>query len=211
MIYELRTYTLHHGKLPAYLDLARTVGRPIRGNEYGRCHGYWTSEFGALNQVWHLWSYDSLDERARLRDALAQNPRWRSEYVANVQPLLARQDIRFLNPIKDIAPPDTPGGFIGLRIYRMNPGKLAGWAKAFREVMPAREKYSQNIGIWTGEAPQPNEALHMWAYANLSSRTRIRAEVLKDPAWLAFLSATAGSIAEMQNILLMPTDFSPMQ
>ena len=211
MIYELRTYTLHQGKLPAYLDLARSVGRPVRGNDYGTCHAYWTSEFGPLNQIWHLWSYASLDERARLRTALAQNPRWRAEYVPNVQPLLIRQDIRFLNPVKDVTPPKAPGGFYELRIYRINPGKLAGWAQAFRDVMPVREKYSQNLGIWTGEAPQPNEAVHLWHYPDLGARTRIRAEVFKDPAWLAFLAATAGSIAEMQNLLLMPTHFSPMQ
>ena len=93
----------------------------------------------------------------------------------------------------------------------MNPGRLAGWAKAFREVMPVREKYSQNLGIWTGEAPQPNEAVHMWNYPDLATRNRVRTAVFKDPDWLAFLSATAGSIAEMQNLLLVPTDFSPMQ
>ena len=93
----------------------------------------------------------------------------------------------------------------------MNPGKLAGWAKAFRDIMPVREKYSQNLGIWTGEAPQPNEALHLWTYPDLAARTRIRAEVFKDKDWLGFIAATAGSIAEMQNVLLMPTDFSPMQ
>ena len=71
MIYELRTYTFHAGKLPAYLKLQEEVGRPVRGDDYGKCHGYWTAEFGPLNQVWHLWSYASLDDRAQQRDALA--------------------------------------------------------------------------------------------------------------------------------------------
>ena len=65
MIYELRTYTFHAGKLPAYLKLQEEVGRPVRGDDYGKCHGYWTAEFGQLNQVWHLWSYASLDDRAQ--------------------------------------------------------------------------------------------------------------------------------------------------
>ncbi|MBV9250068.1 MAG: NIPSNAP family protein [Acetobacteraceae bacterium] len=211
MIYELRTYTLHQGKLPAYLELARTVGRPIRGNDYGTVHGYWTSEFGPLNQIWHLWSYASFDERAKLRAALAQNQRWKNEYVAQIQPLLARQDIRFLNPVKELTPPKTKGGFYELRIYRMNPGRVAGWAQAFRDVMPVREKYSQNVGIWTGEAPQPNEALHMWNYPDLATRTRARTELFKDKDWLAFVANSAGAIIEMQNVLLLPTDYSPMK
>jgi len=35
MIYELRTYTFHPGKLAEYLKLNAEVGRKIRGNAYG--------------------------------------------------------------------------------------------------------------------------------------------------------------------------------
>ena len=75
MIYELRTYTLHPGTLPKYMEAAATIGRPVRGNDYGMNHGYWTSEFGTLNQIWHLWSYDNLDHREELRGKLAKNER----------------------------------------------------------------------------------------------------------------------------------------
>ena len=211
MIYEMRTYTFHQGKLPAYLDLARNVGRPVRGQNYGTNHGYWTSEFGALNQIWHLWSYPSLDERKRVQGELAKNERWTKEYVANVRPLIARQDIRFLNPVYGVNPPAKEGGFYELRMYRMNPGRTAGWAAAFRDIMPVGEKYSRNIGIWTGEAPQPNEAWHMWNYQDTSERTKARTALFKDPDWLAFLEKNTGAIVEMNNIMLMPTDYSGLK
>ena len=71
MIYELRTYTLFPGKQGEYLKLNEEVGRPIRGDKYGKLEGSWTTEFGLLNQYVHLWAYPSLDERERLRgDAL---------------------------------------------------------------------------------------------------------------------------------------------
>jgi len=54
MIYELRTYTFHPGKLPEYLKLNAEVGRKIRGNDYGKFEGGWTTEFGTLNQYVHL-------------------------------------------------------------------------------------------------------------------------------------------------------------
>lgn len=211
MVFELRTYTFHQGKLPAYLDLAANVGRPVRGNDYGLCHGYWTAEFGQLNQVWHLWSYSSLDERARMRDALAQNKRWTSEYVPNVRPLLMRQDIRFLNPVKPISPPTTECGVYELRIYRTQPGAAGPWSQMFHDIMPVREKYSRNVGIWTSEAPQPNEVVHMWNYPDLNTRMSTRAAVSKDPDWQAFVAKGAGSIIEMQSTLLLPTVFSPMK
>ena len=73
MVYELRCYTLMPGKMPEYLKAAETIGRPARGNNYGVNHGYWTAEFGALNQIWHLWKYDSYEERTRLRGELMKN------------------------------------------------------------------------------------------------------------------------------------------
>jgi hypothetical protein len=77
--------------------------------------------------------------------------------------------------------------------------------------MPVREKYSQNVGIWIGEAPQPNEVLHMWNYPDLATRTSARTALSKDPEWLAFLAKNASAIVEMQNVLLLPIVFSPMQ
>ena len=209
MIYELRTYSFHQGKMPAYLKIAAEVGRPVRGNDYGMCHGYWTAEFGQLNQVWHLWSFDSLDARAERRAALQQNKGWTESYVPQIRPLLARQDIRLLNPVYGFTPPENAGGVYELRAYRTQVGMAATWAKAFRETMPVREKYSKNVGIWTGEAPQPNEVLHMWNYADVNARAAARAACAKDPEWQAFLAANGAMLAEMHSTLLLPTAFSP--
>ena len=88
MIYELRTYTFHPGKINQYLEVAKNVGRPVRGQDYGINCGYWTSEFGSLNQIWHLWQYESMEERARLRDALSKNERWTKEYGPAIRPLI---------------------------------------------------------------------------------------------------------------------------
>jgi len=211
MLYELRTYTFHPGKLNEYLEVARTIGRPVRGQDYGINCGYWTSEFGSLNQIWHLWRYESFEERARLREALSKNERWNKEYVPAIRPLMQRQDIRLLNPVNGVNPPEKEGGFYDLRIYRFNPGRAAAWANDYRTILPMREKYSRNIGLWVGEAPQPNEVLHMWNYESLAQRADARGRLFKDPEWLAFLSRQAGAIVEMNNVLLLPTDYSPMK
>ncbi len=210
MIHELRTYTFHPGRMPAYLDLARTVGRPVRGNDYGVSHGHWTTEFGTLNQCWHLWSYESHAERDRLTLELARNERWTQDYVANVRPLLARQDIRFLDLVAGIDPPAEPGGVYELRLYRTQVGAAQQWAQTFKSYFPVRERYSKNVGLWTGKAPQPNEVLHMWNYRDVNARMAARAELWKDPGWHEFLGKVAGKLVEMQSILLLPTDFSAM-
>lgn len=211
MIHELRIYTMKPGRMPEYLEYARTIGRPARGNDYGVVHGYWTTEFGTLNQVWHIWSYDSLDERARLRGELAKNEAWTKEYVPRIRPLIEKQDIRFMHPMKDIGAPQQEGGIYEMRIYRTEMGMARPYAEEYMKVMPLRERYSRNIGLWVGESPQPNEVLHMWNYPSADARAKTRAELFKDQAWLDYLKRQSGRVVEMNNFLLIPTAYSSLK
>ena len=122
MIYELRTYTVKQGTAPEMAKHAGTVGRDIRGDNYGKLEGYWVSDIGHLNQLMHLWSYSDLNERARLRAELGKNKRWTSEYIPVTRPNLIRQEVRLLNPvIAPKAPAATPNVY-ELRAYRTRPG-----------------------------------------------------------------------------------------
>ena len=87
MIYELRTYTLSPGKQGEYLKLNSEVGRPIRGDKYGKLEGSWTTEFGTLNQYVHLWAYRDLNDRAAVRGKTLQDPEWQA-FLAKATPLL---------------------------------------------------------------------------------------------------------------------------
>lgn len=211
MIHELRQYTLKPGKLPEYLGHAQTIGRPARGDNFGVNHGYWTTEFGALNQIWHMWSYESLNERERLRGELQKNEAWTKDYIPRIRPLIERQDIRFIKPMKEVARPEAEGGIYELRIYRTSVGDARGWAEKYLGILPVREKYSRNIGLWVGESPQPNEVLHMWNYPSADARAKTRAALFQDPDWNAFLKSVAGIVVDMQSTLLIPTAYSPMK
>ena len=211
MIHELRSYTFQPGAVPTYLKAAETIGRPVRGNEYGLNHGYWTTEFGTLNQIWHLWSYESLAERTRLRAELSNNERWTQEFLPAIRPLMVRQDIRLLNPLVDIRPPDAEGGVYELRTYRMHVGMAPAWTHLLKSYLPMRETYSKIVGLWICEAPQPNEVVHLWNYPDVAARLKARAAVSKDPAWQEFLGKATQMIAEMHSVLLLPTNYSPMK
>ena len=211
MIYELRTYTLKQGSVAEVVKAASTVSRAIRGNDYGKLEGYWFTEIGPLNQVLHLWSYADFNERQRLRGELAKNPRWGSEYLPLTRPHLLRQDIRLLNAVRSpVAPVRSPNVY-ELRAYRARPGGLAPWVKLFTEVLETREKYSKIVGLWTTEAGQPNEVLHLWAYPDLNARAAARAAVGKDPRWQEFLAASKGMLDEMSSTVLLPAPHSPLQ
>jgi hypothetical protein len=60
--------------------------------------GYYTTEVGpSINQIVHLWAYDSFDDRVERRRRLQADPGWQA-YVQKMRPMLAHQTNRILNP-----------------------------------------------------------------------------------------------------------------
>jgi hypothetical protein len=97
VIVEERIYTLHAGQAPAYLRLYETEGMAIQKPILGRMVGYYATEFGPLNQVIHLWAYESLAEREERRARLLADERWKA-YVAKVRPMILGQENKLLVP-----------------------------------------------------------------------------------------------------------------
>ncbi|XP_013402214.1 protein NipSnap homolog 3A-like [Lingula anatina] len=54
--------------------------------------GFWTSEIGGMNQVVHIWEYDSLKHRGQVRTSLASDPEWLSQYISRVISMWWKQD-----------------------------------------------------------------------------------------------------------------------
>lgn len=78
MIVEQRTYTLHPGKLQEMLDVYTAEGMESHRRVLGNQLGYFYTEIGPLNQVVHMYGYESLDDRARRRAELAADPNWQA-------------------------------------------------------------------------------------------------------------------------------------
>ena len=212
MIYELRTYTVRPGTLGDIVKAASTVSLDIRGNNFGKLEGYWSTEIGPLNQVMHMWSYRDFEERAKLRAELAKNPRWGGEYLPLIRPLLIRQDVRLLNAIRPPVAPGSTGNIYEFRNYRAKPaGAAKQWLDAFTAVLPAREKYSKIVGLWQTEAGQPNEVCPLWAYPDLNARAEARGAVMKDPAWREFLTKGPPLLEEMHSTIMLPAPHSPLK
>lgn len=211
MIYELRTYTFHPGRHVKYLELVEQVGAKIRGSDYGKREGSWIADTGHLNQVWHLWSYDSLDERAHLRAELARNDAWMNDFVAEIKPLLRRQEVRFMNAAVPLKPPADSGNIYEIRIYRTSIAGVREWVSHFTDILPVREKYSANVGLFTVESPEPNGVVHIWSYPDWNARAETRAEVAADPEWQGFLGKGGPLLEEMYSTICVPAPFSPMR
>jgi len=212
MINEIRTYTIRPGKVPEFIKHASEIARPARGDKHGVLEGYWTTEFGQLNQAVHLWTYNDLNERDRLSAELGKNEAFQRDYLPKVRPLMMQQENKLLTPILPVKRPEGGGKHVyELRWYRTEVGKAPEWLKHYKDIMPTREKYSKNVGVWQTHTGMLNEVVHLWAYNDLNHRGETRAKVMQDPEWQKFLGATGSLLLEMRSIILMPAPHSPMQ
>jgi NIPSNAP len=97
VLVEERIYTLQVGKVPEYLRLYESEGLAIQTRILPRMLGYFFTEFGELNQVVHLWAYESLDQRAETRAELMADEGWQA-YLVKLRPLIVRMENKLLVP-----------------------------------------------------------------------------------------------------------------
>lgn len=203
MIYELRSYTLKPGTVGKFEEIwapmveARSKLSPLAG--------IWHTEFGPLNQVLHLWPYASLDERARIRALAVEQKIW----PPPTEELIVRMESEILQPAPFMRPlaPAKLGNVYELRIYTYRPGTMPEVIRRWAEAVPYREKYSPLAGAWSSEIGTLNRWYHLWPYASLAERDRIRAEASKEPHWPP---PTGEFLLSMENKLLIPASFSPL-
>ena len=97
---EMRTYDLKIGTANAYASLYREEGYAIQKSHLGEPVGYYVSEVGDLNQIIHMWRYESLEQRSDKRTALFADPAWLG-YVAKLGPMIVRQRNAILYEVLD--------------------------------------------------------------------------------------------------------------
>ncbi len=104
MIVDVRTYTLVPRKMPAYLELFERYALPVMQRHGLELAGYYTSVIGPLNQVVHIWRYDSLADMERKRAARDADPEW-AAFLQRTEGMVLMQDDKVMRP----APFSPPG------------------------------------------------------------------------------------------------------
>lgn len=97
MIVEERIYLTHPGKLPEFLKLYESEALPLQLKYLENMVGFFTTEIGTLNQVVHMWKYESLDDRAERRGRMMKEPGFHA-YLEKATPLLIKMENRVLVP-----------------------------------------------------------------------------------------------------------------
>lgn len=169
------------------------------------------------NGVWHAEPVRhplELRRSRRARAAAGRPPEERGLEPGlrpRILPILLAQENKILSAALPLKPPADGSHIYELRTYRTQVGKAGEWLGHFKAIMPVREKYSKNVGLWQTEVAQLNEVVHLWAYRDLNDRVAVRAKVAQDPEWQAFLGKGTSLLTEMRSIALTPAPASPMK
>lgn len=97
MIVEERIYSFKVGGVQPFLKIYTDGPMELQRRILGRMVGYFTTEFGTLHQIVHMWAYRDMAERAERRAALMQEPAWRT-FMEQTAPLIVKQENRLLMP-----------------------------------------------------------------------------------------------------------------
>lgn len=209
MIYEMRTYDL---KPRTLAEVIKRFGEAYeKRRKFSELYAFWYTEIGPLNQIVHVWPYEDLEERARIRAAAVKDGSWpprTGEFIAAM-----RSDI--MMPWGDLpAPkPGKVGPYFEMRSYSFGPGDLpkiqASWAKA----LPNRLKLSPLLALWYSELGELNRFVHIWPYQSLDQRMELRKRAIESGTWPPPLGQgdAAYSLITQETKIMLAAPFSPLQ
>src|SRR3954464_3825817 len=132
MIVELRTYTLMPGTV-AQFEERFAQALPARA-KLSPLAAFWHTEVGPLNQVIHVWPYETMEERSRIRAEATKLDGW----PPNAREFVAEQKSQIFIPAP-FSPKLSPAtsGLYEIRIYTMAPGvipdQIERWSGAIGE------------------------------------------------------------------------------
>ncbi|XP_075416372.1 protein NipSnap homolog 3A [Tenrec ecaudatus] len=211
--YEFRSYYLKPSKMNEFLENMKKYIH-LR-TAHSELIGYWSVEFGGrTNKVFHIWKYDNFAHRAEVRKALAKDKEWQEKFLIPNLLHMDKQvcDITYLVPWCKIEKPPKEGVY-ELVTFQMKPGGPALWADAFHKAVHCHVnlQYNKLIGVFHTEYGELNRVHVLWWNESPDSRAAGRHQSHEDPRVVAAVRESANYLESQQNMLLIPTSFSPLK
>lgn len=97
MVVDIRTYNIVPRKMAQYLTLFEAKALPVLRRHLGEPLGYFVTAHGSLNQVVHLWGYESLADLERRREARDADPAWQA-YLSETEGMVQSQENKLARP-----------------------------------------------------------------------------------------------------------------
>jgi len=97
-IVDHRVYTIRPRCMAAFPEAFDQLAMPILLRHLGPPLAFYVSSIGPLNQVVHLWGYDSLDDFERRSAARDADPDF-AAYLHATRDLVVAQETRIIKPV----------------------------------------------------------------------------------------------------------------
>ena len=88
---DIRLYTLHHGRLPAFETFLREEASAIQARHWPDNIAYLKSYAGQQNQIMHIWGHADHAQRLQRRQALLDDPDWQ-RCLKTILPMMAHME-----------------------------------------------------------------------------------------------------------------------
>jgi hypothetical protein len=178
MHYDVTILTVRPGTTPKALpQLNQWLGDTRIGGKLLAC---WFSELGALNQVLLIRENESEPAIAVDHDAIVRsgNPYGVADMIAAVS-----TDTYVSFPFMPPMQAGSAGPFFEVRTYLLKPAGLEKTIELWRAAVPNRAKLSPLLAAMYSVSGSVPRFMHIWPYASLDERQRIRGEAVKLGVW----------------------------
>jgi len=205
MIYEFRTYRVKVGTMP---EVLKRFGEAYEHRKkYSPLMAFWYTEIGPLNEITHVWPYQDLAERDRIRAEASKDPNWPPKIAEHLDSLQSNIVIPY--EFVPVLPPGKHGPIYEFRYYTYKQGSLPKIQERWKSKLPDRLPLSKPAFAGYTELGSLALHIHIWPYASLNDRGAIRKKATETGAWPP---PGGGEVwTQMNNKILLPSDFSPMQ
>jgi hypothetical protein len=204
MIYEFRTYTLRPRTLPEVMKRWTEMLEPRL--KLSPLAAFWYTEIGPLNQIIHVWPYENVLERSRIRAEAISKKIWppkTGEFFTDMKSEIF-EPLPFSPPLA----PSNNGPYFEMRSYVLAPGGTAQMAKNWGEHLPNRLKLSPLTGVFTSDIGGLNQWMHIWAYKSLDERVAIRKKATAEGIWPP---PGDSPVVRQETKIMLAAPFSPIK
>ena len=206
MYYELATMTLPFGTAAQ----AATNVQTFAAQGQGELLGCWFTDIGVLNQMIVLRGFDDLATLQAERQRTQQNasPFGCGEIFQSFEQH-SYQGFPWMKPVRPSAESGIQGPVYEIRTYGIKPGGVQPTIDLWEQAVPARDKISPCVVAMIA-LDGPLRFTNIWAYPNIESRSKARAEAVAQGIWPP-KGGPAHLTTNMVSTIAMPTAVSPLK
>lgn len=224
MIFERRAYTMEPGHVPAFDQAQIDRGFDPVKSYMDRLVGYFSTRTGPVDQVVHLYRYDSFDDWNQRLRGLYSVPEM-TPYFVNTRKIVRKQINGFFDPLPvDALNPLWAGGkdwlpetghrvaplnsdiVVEERVFQLRPGGVpafveacnAGGSDALSVLGDSR------IGALVSAVGPLHQVSLWWWFANNDAREQKVGALQDSTGWHEFVSAIAPAVTDQSSLLLQP-------